>query len=214
MNFGSWWWAGRPGVLQFTGSQRVGHDWVTELNWTELYNVVVVFATLWHESATDARVPPSWTSLLPPSPPIPLSCPRAQALSALLHASNLHWSSILHMVICMFNAVLSNHPTLSFTHWAHMSVLYDCVSISTLQTGSPISFFCIPYMCKYICSSISDLVDSVWQSLDSSIELQMTKFHYFLCVFNVLRVAFVVHLRKVTNANIFITFRTILLGIT
>ena len=28
---GSWWWTGRPGVLQFMGSQRVGHDWVTEL---------------------------------------------------------------------------------------------------------------------------------------------------------------------------------------
>ena len=25
----------RPGVLQFTGSERVGHEWVTELNWTE-----------------------------------------------------------------------------------------------------------------------------------------------------------------------------------
>ena len=33
---GSWWWTGRPGVLQFMGSQRVGHDWVTELNSTEL----------------------------------------------------------------------------------------------------------------------------------------------------------------------------------
>ena len=30
---GSWWWTGRPGVLLFMGSQRVGHDWVTELNW-------------------------------------------------------------------------------------------------------------------------------------------------------------------------------------
>ena len=29
-----WWWTGRPGVLQFLGSQRVGHDWITELNWT------------------------------------------------------------------------------------------------------------------------------------------------------------------------------------
>ena len=28
----SWWWTGRPGVLQFMGSQRVRHDWVTELN--------------------------------------------------------------------------------------------------------------------------------------------------------------------------------------
>ena len=30
------WWTGRPGVLRFMGSQRVGHDWVTErLNWTD-----------------------------------------------------------------------------------------------------------------------------------------------------------------------------------
>ena len=33
---GSWWWTRRPGVLWFMGSQRVGHDWVTELNWTEV----------------------------------------------------------------------------------------------------------------------------------------------------------------------------------
>ena len=33
----SWWWTGRPGVLQFMGTQRVGHDWATELNWTELW---------------------------------------------------------------------------------------------------------------------------------------------------------------------------------
>ena len=31
----SWWWAGRPGVLQSTGSQRVRHESVTELNWTQ-----------------------------------------------------------------------------------------------------------------------------------------------------------------------------------
>ena len=33
----SWRWTGRPGELQFMGSQRVGRDWVTELNWTEQY---------------------------------------------------------------------------------------------------------------------------------------------------------------------------------
>ena len=36
VNSGSWWWTGRPGLLQFMGLQRVGHDWATELNWTEL----------------------------------------------------------------------------------------------------------------------------------------------------------------------------------
>ena len=33
VNSGSWWWTGRPDVLQFMGSQRVRHDWATELNW-------------------------------------------------------------------------------------------------------------------------------------------------------------------------------------
>ena len=36
VNSGSWWWTGRPGGLQFMGSQRVRHNWATELNWTEL----------------------------------------------------------------------------------------------------------------------------------------------------------------------------------
>ena len=35
VNSGSWWWTGRPGMLRFMGSQRVRHDWATELNWTE-----------------------------------------------------------------------------------------------------------------------------------------------------------------------------------
>ena len=36
VNSRSWWWTGRPGLLRFMGSQRVRHDWATELNWTEL----------------------------------------------------------------------------------------------------------------------------------------------------------------------------------
>ena len=29
----SWWWTGKPGLLQFMASQTAGHNWVTELNW-------------------------------------------------------------------------------------------------------------------------------------------------------------------------------------
>ena len=32
----SWWWTGRPGVLRFMGSQRVGHEWATHLIWSDL----------------------------------------------------------------------------------------------------------------------------------------------------------------------------------
>ena len=35
VNSGSWWWTERPGVLQFMGSQRVGHDWATNLIWSD-----------------------------------------------------------------------------------------------------------------------------------------------------------------------------------
>ena len=34
VNSGRWWWTGRPDVLRFMGSQRVGHDWATERSWT------------------------------------------------------------------------------------------------------------------------------------------------------------------------------------
>ena len=40
VNSGSWWWTGRPGVLQFMGSLRVGHDWATELNWYCIFVVI------------------------------------------------------------------------------------------------------------------------------------------------------------------------------
>ena len=43
VNSGSWWWTGRPGVLRFIGLQRVGHDWVTELNWIRLNIFLILF---------------------------------------------------------------------------------------------------------------------------------------------------------------------------
>ena len=44
---GSWWWTGKPGVLQFMGLQRAGHDWVSELTETpwlshDFYDLVFV----------------------------------------------------------------------------------------------------------------------------------------------------------------------------
>ena len=38
---GSLWWTGRPGVLWFMGSQRVGHDWATELNCIEIITITI-----------------------------------------------------------------------------------------------------------------------------------------------------------------------------
>ena len=73
VNSGSWWWTGRPGVLRFMGSQRVGHDWVTELNWTfffffKLYNIVLVLSNIEMNPPQVYLCSPSWTLLPPPSP--------------------------------------------------------------------------------------------------------------------------------------------------
>ena len=39
----SWWWTGRPSMLWFIRLQRVRHDWVTELNWTDLNIVKAIY---------------------------------------------------------------------------------------------------------------------------------------------------------------------------
>ena len=49
VNSGSWWWTGRPGVLRFMGSQRVRHDWATELNWSDAYWVGSYVPPLWRQ---------------------------------------------------------------------------------------------------------------------------------------------------------------------
>ena len=86
------------------------------LIWGQLrYNIVVVFALHWHESAMGVHVfpHPEPLSHLPPYP-IPLGCSSALVLSALFHTSNLDWSSISHMVIYMLQcySLRSSHRRL------------------------------------------------------------------------------------------------------
>ena len=60
VNSGSWWWTGRPGVLQFMGSQRVGHNWVTELNWTYKENSIWLTADI---SAETLQARSEWKNI-------------------------------------------------------------------------------------------------------------------------------------------------------
>jgi len=64
---GSWWWAGRPGVLQSMGLQRVGHNWATELNWTERVTSLPISKSneansIWRQGL--GRKNPLWFSVL------------------------------------------------------------------------------------------------------------------------------------------------------
>ena len=63
VNSGSLWWTGRPGVLRFMRSQRVGHDWATELNWTNGICVLshsVVSDSLWPHGRWPTRLLCLW----------------------------------------------------------------------------------------------------------------------------------------------------------
>ena len=51
VNSRSWWWTGRPSMLLFMGSQRVGHDWATELNWPTPVFLVFLCGSHGRESA-------------------------------------------------------------------------------------------------------------------------------------------------------------------
>ena len=97
VNSGSWWWTGRPSMLQFMGSQNIGHDWATELNWTE--------DPVQHCGASilDCEVHMEW----PDTEEIPvqkLYCGRGHYnetctpghVEGLLHESLVNWCSLSH----------------------------------------------------------------------------------------------------------------------
>ena len=91
-----------------------------------------------------------------PAPhPIPLGCPRAPALSALLHVSNLQWSSILHMVIYMFKcySLIASHPRL-LPHSPKVCS-YICVSFAALHIGSSLPSFKFHIYALIYCIGVS-----------------------------------------------------------
>ena len=50
----SWWWTGKPGVLWFMGSQRVRHDWATELNWTGTALMILFYCYYYRDSILES----------------------------------------------------------------------------------------------------------------------------------------------------------------
>ena len=126
----------------------------------------MVFAIHRHESATGAHVSPSLNLFPPPSPPIPLGCLRAPALSALLHSSNLNWPSILHMVIYMFQcySLKSSHPLL-LPHSPKVCSLHLCLFCCLVYKVIIIVFLHSIYiyaLIYYIGVSLSDLLFTLY----------------------------------------------------
>ena len=82
---GSWWWTGRPGVLQFMELQRVRHDWVTELNWTELFL-----------QCMDCSLPGSFVHGISQARILEWNCHSLLQEIFLIQGLNLHFLRLLH----------------------------------------------------------------------------------------------------------------------
>ena len=144
---------------------------------------MIVSAIHQHELAMSIHVsPPSWTPLPPCSPLYPLGCPRALALGALLHASNLHWSSILHMIIYMFQCYslksylphpLPLNPKVCSLHLCLLSYP-ACRIIVTVFLNST-------YMCQYTVF-VSFWLTSLCKIGSSFIHLIRTALNVFLLI--------------------------------
>ena len=59
VNSGRWWWTGRPGVLRFMGLQRAGHDWATDLIWSDLKFILKRLVLYQGHHATPAEQSPA-----------------------------------------------------------------------------------------------------------------------------------------------------------
>ena len=105
----SWWWTGKPGVLQFMGLQRVGHDWVTEWNWIpdcltcllrKLYVCISLFLLFSCSVVSNSLWPHELQHARPPCPsPTPgaysNSCPLSQWCHPTISSSVVPFSSCL-----------------------------------------------------------------------------------------------------------------------
>ena len=106
----SWWWTEKPGMLQSIGSQRVGHDWATELSWKECLQWVALRLN------TSSPFKPStfsthffiWRSCHPHTSAVPLySSPALYLIFHIVPDSSL--PSIPLAITLVHNSVTSSH---------------------------------------------------------------------------------------------------------
>ena len=134
VNSGSWWWTGRPGVLQFMGFQRVRHSWATELNWTEL-------KTLCHNlTASQARDPnqcplSQWCHPTISSSVVPFS----SCLNLSQHQDLFKWVSSLHQVakVLEFQLQLQSFQWIFRTDFLQAELVGSLCSPRDSQESSP-----------------------------------------------------------------------------
>ena len=107
----NWWWTGKPGMLQSIGSQRVWHDWVTKMNWTEL--------SAWN-------IPVFWPHVMIPSHHLQLNL---NVISSIIYPHKMKMFLFPYPIEIYTYFIYSNYLTL-FYHTVCIS-LYNCSFIDS-----------------------------------------------------------------------------------
>ena len=134
VNSGSWWWTGRPGMLQFIGSQRVRHDWATELNWTRM---VMTFPP------RSKRLLISW--LQSPSAVI-LEPPQIKSATVSIVFPSICYEVMGPDAMIFIFSMLSFKPTFS---------LSSCTLIKRLFIYSSVQFSSVAQSCSTLCDPMN-----------------------------------------------------------
>ena len=133
VNSRSWWWTGRPGVLQFMGSQRVGHDWATELNWTELNYCLKFFLTIICKSKI---YPPSWFAPQPAS--LQLSFPGINPYQCNFLTTFTRTCFIFHFIVLISSLKAENSSCSNPCMLSHFSCVQLCNAMDCSPPGSSV----------------------------------------------------------------------------
>ena len=146
---GSWWWTGKPGMLQSMGSQRVGHNWMTQLNWTvKLYldPMSCVLSSL----ACPALCPPEMLSLI------------LSVWWTLLYPSRWGMGYKWHVLCKTF----LDRPTQSVSFSSILAATY--LSCSYNQILLKVKYvYIVPFLCQMVCS-ITQSCLTLCNSMDCS----------------------------------------------
>ena len=135
VNSRNWWWTGRSGVLQSMGSQRVGDDWVTEVNWTGrwdsfpgyLWPSILIQSPSWLHSHCSAKMMAA-TMILGGSPTHGVSFCR-------FPNSSRWWWLLSSMFFTRISGHKTTHENCCYGAWPGLAVSISVLPLTLLKAN-------------------------------------------------------------------------------